>query len=102
MELLFVKAGVDKVNIFLVQLILCQPQSLAEPLEVDHFPGPEEFNDIVDIRIVTQTKDVVVGDSCFLLCCDLVRTTFLPQSWENFLYARFCVIITLNLEVCQF
>ena len=99
---LFVKGRVDQIDVFLVHPVLRQPQSLAEALEVDHLPGPQELDDIVDIRIVAQTQDVVVCRAGFLLCGDLVRTTLLPQSWEDFLYAGFFVIITLNLEVCQF
>ena len=74
---LFVKGRVDQIDVFLVHPVLRQPQSLAEELEVDHLPGPQELDDIVDIRIVAQTQDVVVCRAGFLLCCDLVRTTFL-------------------------
>ena len=72
-----IKTGVDEVHIFLVHAVLRQPQALAEALEVDHLPGPQELDDIVDIRIVAQTQDVVVCRAGFLLCCDRVRTTFL-------------------------
>ena len=41
--MLLVEAGIDKVNVFLVQLILRQPQALTEALEVDNLPGAEEF-----------------------------------------------------------
>ena len=84
---LLVEAGVDEVNVFLVHAVLCQTQALTEALEVDHLPGPQELDDVVDVRVVTQAQDVVISDPGLLLCCDLVRTTFLPQSWENFLYA---------------
>ena len=39
----------------------------AEALEVDDFPSPEELDDVVDIRVVGKTQDVVVGDPCLLL-----------------------------------
>ena len=84
---LFVKGRVDQIDVFLVHPVLRQPQSLAEALEVDHLPGPQELDDVVDVRVVTQAQDVVISDPGLLLCCDLVRTTFLPQSWEDFLYA---------------
>ena len=99
---LSVKRGVHKVDVFLVHPVLRQPQTLTEALEMNDLARSEEFNDVVDVGIIGKTQNVVICGAGFLLCGDLVRTTFLPQSWENFLYARFCVIITLNLEVCQF
>ena len=75
--LLLVEAGVDIVDVFFVQPVLDQPQSFAEALEVDDFPGTQEFNDVVDIRIVGEPQNIVVGDAGLLLCCDRVRTTFL-------------------------
>ena len=39
----------------------------AEALEMNDFPGPQEFDDIIDVRIVAETQNVVVGDTCFLL-----------------------------------
>ena len=74
---LFVKGRVDQIDVFLVHPVLRQPQSLAEALEVDDFPGTQEFNDVVDIRIVGEPQNIVVGDAGLLLCCDRVRTTFL-------------------------
>ena len=74
---LFVKGRVDQIDVFLVHPVLRQPQSLAEALEVDHLPGPEEFDDIVDIGVIGQAQNVVIGDPGLLLCCDRVRTTFL-------------------------
>ena len=49
---------------------------IAEPLEVHDFPLPQEFNGVVYIRVVTEPEDVVIGDTGFLLCCEVVRTTF--------------------------
>ena len=73
----FVEGRVHEVHVFLIHLVAGQAQPLTEALEVDHFPGPQELDDIVDIRIVAQTQDVVVCRAGFLLCCDRVRTTFL-------------------------
>ena len=70
-----VKTGVDRVNILLVQPVLDQPQSFAEALEVDDFPCTQEFNDVVDIRIVGEPQNIVVGDAGLLLCCDRTGTT---------------------------
>ena len=82
-----VEAGIDEVEVFLVHPVLGKPQPLAEALEVDHLPGPEEPDHIIHVRVVGEPENVVVGNAGLLLCCDLIRTTFLPQSWENFLYA---------------
>ena len=46
-----------------------------EALEMDYFPFPEEANDIVDIRIVGESQNIVVGDAGLLLCCDRTGTT---------------------------
>lgn len=35
---------------------------------MDDFPLTEEFDDIVDIRVIRKTKNIVIGDSCLLLC----------------------------------
>ena len=90
---LFVKGRVDQIDVFLVHPVLRQPQSLAEALEVDHLPGPQELDDIVDIRIVAQTQDVVVCRAGFLLCCDLVRTTFLLSELGRL---SICLILCYN------
>ena len=49
----------------------------AKTLEMDDFALAKEADHVVDIRIVRQPKDVVVGEAGLLLCCDLVRTTCL-------------------------
>ena len=84
---LSVKRGVHKVDVFLVHPVLRQPQTLTEALEMNDLARSEEFNDVVDVGIIGKTQNVVICGAGFLLCCDCVRTTFLPQSWENFLYA---------------
>lgn len=80
-----IKRGVDEVDIFLAQPVFGQTQTFAEPLEVYDLPLPQEFDDIVHVRIITEAKNVVVGDTGFLLWCDLVRTTFFVDG-IGFLY----------------
>lgn len=75
---LFIESRIHIVNIFLVHLVLRQPQALAEPLEMDNLPGPKEFNGVADVRVVGEAENVVVGNAGLLLWCDLVRTTFRP------------------------
>lgn len=48
----------------------------AEALEMNDFALPQKTNDIVDIRVIGQAKNIVVGEPGFLLWCDLARTTF--------------------------
>ena len=58
---------VHAVDISLIQLPAKKLDGLAEALEVDDLPLPEEFDDIVDIGIVTQPQNVVIGDPGLLL-----------------------------------
>ena len=82
---LFVEGGVHIVDVFLVHLLTGQLQALAEALEMHHFPGPQELDDVVDVRIIAEPQDVVVGGAGLLLCCEVtgaeIRTArrFLQQ-----------------------
>ena len=55
----------------------------AKTLEMDHLPLPEELDDIVDIRIVRQTEDVVVSYPCFLFWYVGLFTTIFSSLFEN-------------------
>ena len=72
-----VEGGVGKIDVFRVHLLLAQPQTLAEALEVDDLPLPQEADHVVHIRVITETQDIVIGEAGFLLCCNGVRATFL-------------------------
>lgn len=72
---LLIEGRVDEVEILLVHLLLGQAQALAEALEMHDLPGPQELDDIVDVRVVGQAQDVVIGDPGLLLCCNHIRTT---------------------------
>ena len=50
-----------------------QLHCLAETLEMHHLTGPEEFDDIVHIRIIGQSQDIVVGHPRLLLRCQILR-----------------------------
>ena len=67
-----IKCRVHKVNIFLVQLFPQQLHGFTEPLEVYDLPLPQEFYDIVHIRIVRKPQDVVIGHAGLLFCCKFV------------------------------
>ena len=62
-----VEGRVDKIDIFLVHAILRKAQSLAEALEMHDLPGAQELDDVVDVRVVAEPQDVVVGDAGLLL-----------------------------------
>lgn len=74
---LLVKSRVGEVDVFRVHLFLAKPQALAKPLEVHDLPLPQEADDVVDVRIVGKTQNVVIGEAGFLFCRDGVRTAFL-------------------------
>ena len=40
----------------------------AEALEVNNFTLPKKANDIVDVWVIGQAEDIVIGDTGFLLC----------------------------------
>ena len=75
--LLPVERRVGEVDIFLIHLGLGQFEGLAEALEVDDLPLPQEADHVVHIRVITETQDIVIGEAGFLLCCNGVRATFL-------------------------
>ena len=85
MRLKLVEGGVGEIDVPGVHLLLAQPQTFAEALEVDDLPLPQEADYVVYIRVVGQPENVIVGEPCLLLWCDLVRTTFFVDG-IGFLY----------------
>lgn len=73
---LFVERRVGEVHVLLVHAFLGQGNSFAEALKMDDFAFPQEADDIVHIRVVGETENVIVGEAGLLLWCDLVRTTY--------------------------
>ena len=53
--------------------MVCIPESL----EVNNFPFTQKADHIVDIRIVGQAEDIVIGKAGFLFCRVFVNTTYL-------------------------
>lgn len=45
----------------------CRPIRFPKPLEVDNFPFSQELDDIVDIGIIRDPQDVVIGHAGLLL-----------------------------------
>src|SRR5699024_8478996 len=64
----FVKGRIHIVDVLLAQLIFGQTQTFSKSLEVDDLPGSEEFDDVVDVRVVAQPQNIVVGNAGLLLC----------------------------------
>ena len=56
-----VKGRVKGVEVAGVDLILGDADSLAEPLEMDQLPFPQEADGVLDVGVVDQPEDVVVG-----------------------------------------
>ena len=70
---------VHAVYIALVQLPPQQLNGLTEPLEMDHLPFPEELDDVVDIGIIAEPENVVIGDPRLLLWHAYKNTTI--KNW---------------------
>lgn len=70
--ILDIESRVHEVDILLIQFFTQQLHGFAEALEVNDLPFPQEFNDIINVRIIGQTQDIVIGDAGLLLCCKFV------------------------------
>ena len=67
-----IESRIHKVNILRVQLFPQELHGFAETLEVNDLPFTQEFDHIVNIRIIGQPQDVVIGDPGLLFCCYLI------------------------------
>ena len=72
---LLVQCRVHIVHVLLIQTLTQTLDRLTETLEMHDLTRPQELDDIVDIRIVREPQDVVIGASGLLLCCNHIRTT---------------------------
>jgi len=52
--------------------VLNHTQRFAEALEVDYLALAEELDDVVDVGVVGEAEDVVVGDARLLLCGEVL------------------------------
>ena len=50
--------------------------SLAEALKMHDLALTEEFDDVVDIGVVTESEDIVIGNAGLLLRCITIWTKF--------------------------
>lgn len=70
---LFVKSGVEGVEIFGVQLILHRAERFTEALEVDNFALPQKFDRVAHVGIVDQAQQIVIGSARLLFCCHVLK-----------------------------
>ena len=66
MSFLFIKRRVYDINILLIEPVDRLSQPLAEALIVDYLALAEITYDVVYIRVVAETQDIVIGQSSFL------------------------------------
>ena len=74
-QYLFIKCGIDGIEILLIHLLNSAAKPLTEALIMDYFPLPQELYDVVYVWIVAEPQDVVIGRARLLLCCNHIRTT---------------------------
>ena len=64
---LHIHSGVHEIYVFLIQFFPQQLDGFTEPLEMHNFPFPQEFDDIVHIRVVGKPENVVICHPGLLL-----------------------------------
>lgn len=69
-----IKSGIKSIEVFAVQIILCDAEGFTETLEVYDFALAQEFDRLTDIRLFNQAKDVVIGRSGLLFCYTFIST----------------------------
>ena len=70
-----VKGWIKCVEIFGIQIFLNTAKSFSKALEVNDFPLPQELQHVVDVWIIADMQQVVVGGAGLLFWGDFVRTT---------------------------
>ena len=69
---LFIKSRVGRIEILLIHFLDSAAKSLAEALIMDDFPLPQELYNVVDVRIVAEPQNVVIGRARLLLRCHVL------------------------------
>lgn len=62
-----VESRVHKIDVFMIQFLTQKLDRLAKALEVDNFPFPQEFDNVIHVRIVRKPQNIVIGNACLLL-----------------------------------
>ena len=76
-SVLLVKGRIAGVEILGVKIILRDAEGIAEPLIVNYLAGAKELDRVVDVGIVRQAENIVVGGAGLLLCYYHVFAMFL-------------------------
>ena len=73
---LLIKGRIVAIEIFGIQLILCDSKGFRKALIVYDLASAKEFDGIAHVGIVNQAQNIIVGCSCLLFCCILVSNLF--------------------------
>ena len=83
LTLFIIKSRIKCIEVLTVQVILHNPETFTETLEVYNFSCTQEFNRIINIWVIFyKAKNIVVSSTCFLFCGDFVRTTLHNIIWR--------------------
>ena len=78
-----VKRWVSEINVVFFRLaVFDKTEGFTKPLEMHNLPLPQEPDGIVDIGVVTEPQDIVVGNAGLLLWCNHQSTT-LCRKWRK-------------------
>lgn len=67
----------------MIEFLAQELDGFAKPLEMNYFPLPKEFDNVVHIGVVGNPQDVVIGYPGFLLCQRIINTTTIYRYFEN-------------------
>lgn len=82
----FIECRIKGVKVFRVQVILRDPQRLAETLEVDDLAFPQELDRIAYVGIVGKPQDIVICRAGFLFSGKILNEV--------------CYRVSFGLEIC--
>ena len=78
-----VDGGIHAVDVFLIQFFPELFNGLPEALEVNDLTLPEEADHIIDIGIITEPENVVIGDPRLLLWDIKIKETNQHRNFGN-------------------
>ncbi len=94
-----VEAGVERVEILGVEVILSNSQGVAESLIMHYLALTQELNGLFNVGVVNESQDVVVGRASRLLCYYLVFATklSLAKVRKTFIFQGVSALLTLPI-----
>lgn len=72
----FVKCRVVSKEVCFVKPLLCADKEFSESLVVNDLPCTQEADHVVDVGVIRNAQDVVVGRACLHFWCNHIRTNF--------------------------